>query len=94
MLPLSKIPTIITEGKLKTYDQGTSFLKVYYAHPTLGARSFYLFIFTTHKHHFIEAKHVTVEYLPIKYKPKVYGRVIENLMHRLVKEIQQLQATD
>jgi hypothetical protein len=31
MVLISKIPTIVKEGKLKTYDQGTSFLKVYYA---------------------------------------------------------------
>jgi hypothetical protein len=40
------IQDIISQGKLKTYGVNSSFLQVYWWHPSLTENSFYLFVFT------------------------------------------------
>lgn len=36
---------IISQGKLKTYYLGTSFLEVYWSHPSLSENHYYFFKF-------------------------------------------------
>ncbi|MEX1003046.1 MAG: hypothetical protein WDZ35_13090 [Crocinitomicaceae bacterium] len=86
MIPLSQIPKIINNGKLKTYHQSTSFLQVYYTHPDLPEGSYYVFVFTTLKYELIETKTITTQRLPIKYRAKTTGPLVMQLMRQLAHE--------
>lgn len=77
---------IISQGKLKTYYFGTSFLEVYWSHPQLGANQYYLFKFTALKLDFIDVSVINPKGLYRKHNPKYYVPIVERLMQDLQKQ--------
>ncbi|HLW08950.1 MAG TPA: hypothetical protein VKX35_01005 [Fermentimonas sp.] len=71
------IKAIISQGKLKTYGVNSSFLQVYWSHPSLKENSFYLFVFTVLKNDLVSVNVVSPQYIPVRYKPKLYVAMIE-----------------
>jgi len=81
------IKTIISQGKLKTYGVNSSFLQVYWSHPSLKENSFYLFVFTVLKNDLVSINVVSPQYIPVRYKPKLYVAMIERIMKKLQESV-------
>src|SRR5690554_5392693 len=58
------LKTIISQGKLKTYGVNSSFLQVYWSHPSLKENSFYLFVFTVLKNDLVSVNVVSSQFIP------------------------------
>ena len=76
------LKAIISQGKLKTYGVNSSFLQVYWSHPSLKENSFYLFVFTVLKNDL-----VSPQFIPVRYKPKLYVSMIERIMKNLQESV-------
>lgn len=79
-----EIKTIIREGKLKTYNFGSSFIEVFWEHPSLSERSYYRFRFTTMNEALIDVIVDTPTRLYIKQNPRVYKKLAESLVKGLL----------
>lgn len=81
------IKAIISQGKLKTYGVNSSFLQVYWSHPSLKENSFYLFVFTVLKNDLVSVNVVSPQFIPVRYKPKLYVSMIERIMNKLQESV-------
>lgn len=81
------IKYIISQGKLKTYGVNSSFLQVYWSHPSLKENSFYLFVFTVLKNDLVSVNVVSPQFIPVRYKPKLYVAMIEKIIKRLQESV-------
>lgn len=82
---MNNINDIISQGKLKSYRLNSSFLEVYWSHPSLKPNQYYLFVFTALKYDFISVNAIYPHSLPVKHKPKLYVPTIERIMQNLQK---------
>jgi hypothetical protein len=81
------IKGIISQGKLKTYGVNSSFLQVYWSHPSLKENQFYLFVFTALKNDLVSINVVSPRYIPVKHKPKIYVSMVETIMQNLQQSV-------
>lgn len=81
------LKAIISQGKLKTYGVNSSFLQVYWSHPSLKENSFYLFVFTVLKNDLVSVNVVSPQFIPVRYKPKLYVSMIERIMKNLQESV-------
>jgi hypothetical protein len=78
------LPTIIREGKLKSYTIDLSFLRVYWQHPNLETGSYYVFTFTTMELSLVGVTKVVTSQLPVKHRSREVVPIIHQAMGELL----------
>jgi len=85
MLTTTTIKQIIETGTLKSYWIDSSFIEVYWSHPSLEINNYYLFKFTTLKQDLISVKQITAVEIPRRYKMKKMQPMVNGIMQELLK---------
>jgi len=83
-LEVEYLRAIITEGKLKTYYFGTSFIEVFWSHSSLQEDHYCRFRFTTAQEKYLDATIINTRSLYIKRNSKVMSLHAEELVKSLV----------
>jgi hypothetical protein len=82
-----ELKEIITEGELKTYYFGASFIEVYWSHPSLEEGVYYRFLFTASKESFVSVTAIRpLRGLYIKRKPKIMLPHAISLVKNLIED--------
>ena len=78
---------IIKTGKLKTYRFNSTFIQVYYTHPSVG-RGFYIFTFYSSNKQFSHMVREYPRFIPVKQEPKKYQPIMERMMKDLYVDLE------